>query len=210
LLPSEQSPEIALFYAASKNQWYKEPLNDPEGKVYPVTNGEKLRFSHQDWQLTLNTPSEKTTSLAKAKLSAQQIHYRFNLSQGGDNVELNIKVNDEDFCLSNHIHHRLTLNLAKHKEEDANSNIDEHEQGWRSPKQIAEELDYDMSHFNTHVYRAKQQLIEILDGACDGDVLIEREGKKLRFAGSAYYIYEGNKLIVNHEPHKVLLKVLHG
>ena len=210
LLPSEENPEIALFYVPSKDQWYKEFLVDTDGSAYPVVNSDLLFFANQKWQLKLIPLTENTVLMAKAKLSVHQIKYRFNLSLDEESTELTVTTDDEKFSLANKAHHYLTLSLARHRDEDAKKGIDEDNQGWRLPEVLTKELGCDITLFNTHVCRAKQQFRDMLDGACDGDELIERKGKKIRFAGVYYRIYKGNELIVNRGQDKVSLTVLHG
>tara|TARA_B110000467_G_C18307982_1_gene476009 strand:- start:291 stop:1328 length:1038 start_codon:yes stop_codon:yes gene_type:complete len=210
LLPSAHQPEMALFYVASKEQWYKEFVDDADGKAFPVANLDLLTFANQSWQLKLIINNENTVNLAKTKLLAHQIKYRFNLSQDEENTELTIKTDEEEHYLANSVHHYLTLTLARHRNEDAEKGFDEYSQGWRLPETIATEIGCDIPLLNTHVFRAKQQFIEKLAGACDGDDLIERKGNKIRFSGSFYRIYKGSKLIVNSEQGKVPLMVLHA
>jgi pSer/pThr/pTyr-binding forkhead associated (FHA) protein len=210
LLPSEDRPEIALFYVPSKDQWYKEFLIDTDGSAYPVASSDLLFFNNQKWQLKLTPLTENTVLMAKAKLSVDQIKYRFNLSLDEENTELTVTTDDEQFSLANKAHHYLTLSLARHRDEDAKEGIDADNQGWRLPETLTKELGCDITLFNTHVCRAKQQFRDMLDGACDGDELIERKGKKIRFAGVFYRIYKGNELIVNRGQDKVSLTVLHG
>lgn len=210
LLPSESQPEITLFYVASKDQWYKEFLDDADGRAYPVANLDLLTFANQSWQIKLNINNENTRCLAKPKLLAHQINYRFNLSQDEENTELTIKTDEGEHYLSNNAHHYLTLSLARHRDDDAKRGFDEYSQGWRLRETIATEIGCDIPLLNTHIFRAKQQFIEKLAGACDGDDLIERKGNKIRFAGSFYRIYKGSKLIINSDQGKVPLMVLHG
>ncbi|MCW8863424.1 MAG: FHA domain-containing protein [Colwellia sp.] len=210
LLPSEESPEIVLFYVQSKNQWYKEYIDDADGIAYPVTNQELLRFGNQSWQLKLISPTESTTHLAKAKLLAHQVKYRFNLSLDEETTELTVTTDHKKVCLSEKIHHYLTLSLARHRDEDAKKGKDELNQGWILPEVIAKELGYDVSLFNTHVCRAKKQFKDAFGSLCDGSELFERKDKRIRFAGSSYRIYKGNELIVNRGQDKVTLTVLHG
>ncbi|MCJ8320739.1 MAG: FHA domain-containing protein [Colwellia sp.] len=210
LLPSEQHPEIALFYVQSKNQWYKEFLNDVEGRAFPVANEDIVRFDNQNWQLSLNSIIESTVRLLKAKLLAHQINYRFNLTLDEENTQLNITTENESFNLSDNAHHYLTLSLARHRDQDAKKGFDHESQGWRFPEILAKELGYEITLFNTHVCRAKKQFREMLDGACSGDELIERKGDKIRFAGSYYRIYKGSKLIIDRGQNKVKLTVLNG
>lgn len=210
ILPSEQNPEIALFYVPSKDQWYKEFLVDTDGSAYPVYHSDLLFFADQKWQLTLMPLTENTVLMAKPKLTVDQIKYRFNLSLDEENTELTVTTDDEKFSLANKAHHYLTLSLARHRDADAKQGIDEDNQGWRLPETLIKELGYEITLFNTHVCRAKQQFRDMLDGACDGDELIERKGKKIRFAGVFYRIYKGNELIVNRGQDKVSLTVLHG
>jgi pSer/pThr/pTyr-binding forkhead associated (FHA) protein len=210
LLPSEENPEIALFYVPSKDQWYKEFLVDTDGSAYPVEDSDLLFFNNQKWQLKLTPLTENTVLMAKPKLSVHQIQYRFNLSLDEENTELTLTTDDEKFSLSNNAHHYLTLSLARHRDADATQGIDESQQGWRLPETLTKELGCDITLFNTHVCRAKHQFRDMLDGACDGDELIERKGKKIRFAGVFYRIYKGSELIVNRGQNKVSLTVLHG
>lgn len=210
LLPSEDSPEIALFYVPSKDQWYKEYLIDTDGSAYPVEDSDLLFFNDQKWQLKLTPLTENTVLMAKPKLSINQIKYRFNLSLDEENTELTVTTDNDTYSLSNKAHHYLTLSLARHRDEDAKLGLDIDSQGWRLPEMLIKELGCDITLFNTHVCRAKQQFRNILDGACDGDELIERKGKKIRFSGIFYRIYKGSELIVNHGQDKVSLTVLHG
>jgi pSer/pThr/pTyr-binding forkhead associated (FHA) protein len=210
ILPSTQQPEIALFYVHSKDKWYKEYLDDVTGVAYAVSDLDIVNFSGKSWQLKLNSPTENTAHLAKPKLLAHQIKYRFNLSQDEETTELTITANDEEFYLSDRAHHYLVLSLARDRDEDAKKGIDEYNQGWRLRETIAKDLGEDMPFVNTHVFRAKRQLVSTLNDVCDGDVLIEKKGNKIRFAGSSYRIYQGNKLIVNRGQEKVSLTVMHG
>lgn len=210
LLPSESQPEVALFYVQSKNQWYKEFIDDADGRAYLVANLELLNFDNQNWQLNLNTIIDNTVQLAKPKLLAHQINYRFNLTLDEENTQLNISTENDTYSLSGKAHHYLTLSLARHRDQDGINGLDEANQGWILPEIIAKELGYDITLFNTHVCRAKKQFREMLEGACHGDELIERKGNKIRFAGSFYRIYKGNKLIVDHGQDKAFLTVLNG
>ncbi len=210
ILPSTEQPEIALFYVPSTDQWYKEYLDDAAGVAYSVSDLDIINFASQSWQLKLNSPTENTAQLAKPKLLAHQIKYRFNLSQDEETTELTITANDEEFYLSDRAHHYLVLSLARDRDEDARKGIDEYNQGWRLRETIAKDLGEDMPFVNTHVFRAKRQFVSTLNDTCDGDVLIEKKGNKIRFAGSSYRIYQGNKLIVNRGQEKVSLTVMHG
>jgi pSer/pThr/pTyr-binding forkhead associated (FHA) protein len=210
ILPSEEQAEIALFYVHSKGQWYKEHLIDSDGGAYPIANSDKLFFDNKSWQLKLNNESENTLPLATPKLLASQIKYRFNLSRDEETTELNLITDEEKLPLSDKAHHYLTLSLARHKDSDARKGVEAESQGWILPEIIAKELGYDITLFNTQVCRAKKQFREVFKGACDGDELIERKGKKIRFAGSYYRIYKGNELIVNQGQDKVSLTVMHG
>jgi len=210
ILPSEKKPELALFYVHSKKQWYKEYLTDTDGGAYPIADSEQLFFDNKSWQLKLNNESENTLALATPKLLASQIKYRFNLSRDEETTELTLITDIEKLSLADKAHHYLTLSLARHRDADARKGIEEESQGWILPEVIAKELGYDITLFNTQVCRAKKQFREVFNGACDGDELIERKGKRIRFAGSSYRIYKGNELIVNQGQDKVSLTVMHG
>jgi hypothetical protein len=210
ILPSEKQAEVALFYVQSKNEWYKEYLADSDGCAYPVANDELLHFANKSWQLKLNDIIENTNQLEKSKLKAHQIKYRFNLSLDEETTELTVVTTEEKLCLSSKVHHYLTLSLARHRSEDAKKGLDEYDQGWILPEVVAKELGCDITLFNTQVCRAKKQFRDMFNGACDGDELIERKGKKIRFAGSSYRIYKGNDLIVSQGKDKVSLTILHG
>ncbi len=210
LLPRDDNPEIALFYVPSKDQWYKEFLVDTDGSAYPVENCDLLYFSDQKWQLKLVSVSDNTVLMSRAKLTTDQLMFQFNLSLDEETTELSVSTNDETLCFNSKVHHYLTLSLARHRDEDARIGVDEDEQGWRLPEILVKELGYEITLFNTHVCRAKQQFRELLNGACDGDELIERKGKKIRFAGKYYRIYKGKELIVNRSYNKPSLMALHG
>jgi pSer/pThr/pTyr-binding forkhead associated (FHA) protein len=210
LLPCEDNPEIALFYVPSKDQWYKEFIIDTDGSAYPVENSDLLFFANQKWQLKLISLSDNTILMSKAKLTVDQLMFKFNLSLDEETTELSVSTEDETFNLTNKVHHYLSLSLARHRDEDARLGIEEDEQGWRLPEILVKELGYEITLFNTHVCRAKQQFREVLKGACDGDELIERKGKKIRFAGKYYRIYKGKELIVNRRLNKASLTALHG
>lgn len=210
MLPTEEDPEIALFYVPSKDQWYKEMLVDADGSAHPVDNEDYIYFNNQQWQIKLMPLTENTVLMAKAKITLEQIKYRFNLSLDEENTELTVNTDDEKFSLGTKAHHYLTLSLARHRDEDAKLGVPEDEQGWRLPEVLTKELGYDITLFNTHVCRAKQQFRTVLDGACDGDELIERKGKKIRFSGVYYRIYKGNELIINRGQDKVQLTAVHA
>ncbi len=210
LLPNDENPEIALFYVPSKDQWYKEFLVDTDGSAYPVENSDLLFFADQKWQLKLISLSDNTVLMSKAKLTVEQLMFTFKLSLDEETTELTLSTEEETINLNSKVHHYLTLSLARHRDEDARLGIDEDEQGWRLPEILVKELGYEITLFNTHVCRAKQQFRELLKGACDGDELIERKGKKIRFSGKYYRIYKGKELIVNRTHNKASLTALHG
>lgn len=210
LLPSEEKSEVAVFYVPSKDQWYKEYLVESDGTAYALKDSDSLFIDNRNWQLKLIPPSDHTLVVAKTKLSVDEISFRFNLSLDEEHTELTINTDNEHFSLLNKAHHYLTLSLARHRDEDARKGFDQDSQGWRSPEVLIKELGCDITLFNTHVCRAKQQFINVLNGACEGDELIERKGKKIRFSGVFYRIYKGSELIINRGKDKASLKVMHG
>ncbi len=52
----------------------------------------------------------------------------------------------------------------------------------------------DMPHINIMIFRARKQIAESMDDSFDSELLVERGKGRMRFGGSQFQIFKGEKL----------------
>jgi len=210
LLPTEESPELSLFYVDSCDQWYKEYLNDNESRAYPISASDLIILGGIQWRMEIMTDEEVTVLMYKHKVLSNKVQYRFNLSDDLRDTKLTITTEDETIELEDKEHHRLTLSLAKHRFNDVKKGFSADDQGWRFRTSLASELGIDITSLNAQLCHAKQQFRKHVGEYYDGDELIERKGNKIRFSGIDYRIYRGSGLIIDNNDKKPTLFVMNS
>lgn len=195
-LPSENSPEVIIFYDVVEKSWYCETINDSTpSKLY---DGELLEFSDSIWKLIKGADAaEKETLISDTNVS-NDICYIFNISQDEELTELTLKNSKEDIDCEIRSHHYLTALLARYKGQDQIANLPEHLQGWRTIDQLTKDIGLSENHVNIQIHRARKQLADKLQSeGISAPLLIERKRGRVRFAANDFKVFKGQELEVD-------------
>ena len=124
-----------------------------------------------------------------------KFEFVFDLSLDEESTQLCLQHDQQKIDLGVRSHHYLLLQLARHRAEDIERDLDSHSQGWVYASQLAAELGMDNTHMNIHIFRARKQLADALPHAQMQTCLLERRGGKLRFGCDKFKIYKGGNVI---------------
>ncbi|SHO57014.1 FHA domain-containing protein [Vibrio quintilis] len=195
-LPSENSPEIVLFYNMTVQEWQCEHVEN--GETYPLRDGEMLQFSHHAWRLIkgVDTGIEETVQFNTQ--TNDELCYIFNISQDEELTELIIRDHNHQIDCEVRSHHYLTALLARYKAEDLKQHVPESEQGWRSVMQLMKDMGLSETHLNIQIHRARKQIQDVLlsEGLMVPD-FIERKRGRVRLAVRDYQVIKGSRLEVD-------------
>lgn len=192
LLPNELAPQ-AILYKLPTNTWRIEYTNGP-AKALDVSDGDWVYFENRRWMLQSSQQGTDTLDLTSSARPIEQVLFRFNLSLDEEATQLELKTSQQTYDFQVRSHHYLTLNLARHKAEDAQNGIDKAGQGWIYTELLAKELGTEINYLNIMIHRARKQFSDALQQQYLCDHLIERQAGKLRFGGRHFEIYKGSEL----------------
>ena len=192
LLPNEVSPQ-AILYRSPTNQWHIE-YSQGHAKALALDDGEWVYFSGQRWRLQLCQNTDETVALSQPQYDIDKLLFQFKLSLDEEATQLQLKTPQETIDFQVRSHHYLTLNLARHKAQDAQRGIEKAGQGWIYTELLAKELGTEVNYLNIMIHRARKQFSDVLKQQYLCDHLIERQAGKLRFGGQAFEIYKGSEL----------------
>lgn len=192
LLP-EDAPENVVIYEQTSGQWFVENLDDPssrnllEDNAYVDISGERWCFhsSHIDASTRMATVPQYYIS---------DLKFIFNLSLDEETTELKVVHNEKEIDLQSRSHHYLTVNLARYRALDEQRGIAPDDQGWVNTEQLVKDLGVDIRYLNIQIHRARKQFAEDIEHVHDAENIIERQLRKVRFAGRAFAIYKGSQL----------------
>lgn len=195
LLP-ESKPDSVVVYQQSSGQWLLESLKDNEFTSQEVLQDNSvITFGGEQWMF-LSSHMEVITQMSSVpQLYINDLNFVFNLSLDEETSELKVQHNNhKDFDLHVRCHHYLTLNLARYRAQDAKKGLLPANQGWVNTEQLVKDLGVDMRYLNIQIHRARKQFSEVLTNVHDAENIIERQLRKVRFAGSSFVIYKGCEL----------------
>jgi len=195
LLPEEQ-PDSVITYDQISGQWLFESLQDELTTREVLQDGSVLTLDNEQW-LFLSSHLEETTAMTSVpQLYINDLDFIFNLSLDEETSELKVHhhYNNKDFNLQVRCHHYLTLNLARYRALDAKKGVLPDNQGWVNTEQLVKDLGVDMRYLNIQIHRARKQFSESLTNVHDAENIIERQLRKVRFAGASFAIYKGCEL----------------
>ncbi len=196
LLP-ESKPDSAVIYNKESGQWLFESLEDGELISQEVLQDQSVvTLGDENWMF-LSSHLEVATQMSSVpQLYISDLDFIFNLSLDEETSELKIQhhINNKDFDLHVRCHHYLTLNLARYRAQDAKKGVLPANQGWVNTEQLVKDLGVDMRYLNIQIHRARKQFSEVLTNVHDAENIIERQLRKVRFAGASFTIYKGCEL----------------
>ena len=129
-LPSENSPELIIFYDVSEKSWFCECVDS--ATTTQIDDGELLEFSDSMWKLIKGADVSDKETIAITDKPSSDLCYVFNISQDEELTELTLNNGDQKIDCETRSHHYLTALLARYKGEDSKNSIPEALQGWRS------------------------------------------------------------------------------
>ena len=191
LLPNEQQPQIALFF--ENQQWFMEDLNDDKHLKVALSENDIIAIKDQKWRLFTCRLAEQTQQAKGPQYSLAQLKFIFDLSLDEEHTKLAVHAPDTDIDLDTRIHHYLTLNLARSKNQDADKGLALDHQGWLYPQQLMKDLGVDYCHLNILIHRARKQFSDAIN-VCDSHSFIERHNGKLRFGGLKFQIKKDSQI----------------
>jgi len=220
LLPSEQNPEIVLYLNRFSGQWSVEYLNQENSGVatpenaalanreslshgqtmhtpqrpHVVNEHDIISFAKQEWRLQLSHLETSTELLSNNEEKINQLSFTFNLTPDEEETQLKLHHQGKTTDFQVRSHHYLTLNLARYRVADAKKGLEPAMQGWVYPEQLAKDIGLSISHLNIQIHRARKQFVDALTNISDAEDLIQRQAGKVRFGGSVFNIYKGQRL----------------
>ncbi|MBB1300904.1 MAG: pSer/pThr/pTyr-binding forkhead associated (FHA) protein [Pseudoalteromonas rhizosphaerae] len=196
LLP-EQQPDSVVVFEQSSGQWLLESLHDDEFTIREVLEDHSIITLGGEQWMFLSSHLEVATQMSSVpQLYISDLDFIFNLSLDEETSELKVQHhnNNKDFDLHVRCHHYLTLNLARYRALDAKKGVLPANQGWVNTEQLVKDLGVDMRYLNIQIHRARKQFSEVLVNVHDAENIIERQLRKVRFAGASFMIYKGCEL----------------
>ena len=163
-LPSKESPTISIFRDAGG--WIAE---SPSGVTH-VHDGQVLEVAATTW--TLNLPEKFVSTIQNGVGSIGDISLQFAVSTDEEYVSANVVTQSTSLSLGARTHHYTMLTLARIRLKDARQDIPIDSRGWVYQEELLKQLKIDPNLLNIHIYRARQQLLDL--GIKNAGQLIER------------------------------------
>lgn len=194
ILPTNDAPEITVFYNTEKDHWCLESLCETNSQIRMLEDNERVYFDNQNWYLRLDKGDEPTVEYQNVKIQVRDYQYTFKVSQDEEVTELSFLLDDNPVDLQHRTHHYLTLNLARLRAADAADGFDQSSQGWIYSEDLSKKLGIDILHMNSQVHRARKQFSNAYKTNINSNNFIQRRPGQLRFAGVNFKIYKGDTL----------------
>mgnify|MGYP000035111837 FL=1 len=195
-LPDQQTPEAVVSYSYQQRSWVVRSMDqDTSAQSSDILHhGDRLSYADMEWQVFLAETQQSTEISQTPENSIEDIEFVFDLSQDEENTALHLKLTDRELSLGERSHHYLLLHLARQRAMEAANGFDGKSQGWIDNDQVKKDLGMDMPHINIMIFRARKQIAESMDDSFDSELLVERGKGRMRFGGSQFQIFKGEKL----------------
>lgn len=193
LLP-ESAPEYIIFYEQSSGQWLFESITDEKSDRVPIKDNDRVLLNGENWVFKSSHIDERTKILSVPQYYIKDLKFVFNLSLDEESTGLKVENLSKTIDLQARTHHYLTLNLARRRIEDQQKGVSSEDQGWVNTDQLVKDLGVDMRYLNIQIHRARKQFSEYIEHIYDAENIIERQLRKVRFAGSCFVIYKGSQV----------------
>lgn len=193
LLP-EVTPENVIRYEYSSGLWFVEDFAEPIPNRSSLKDNDKITIAGETWLFQSSHIDISTSITSIPQYYISDLKFIFNLSLDEETTALKVEHLSKTMNLQARSHHYLTLNLARYRAQDERKGIPSEDQGWVNTEQLVKDLGVDMRHLNIQIHRARKQFAEDIDHIYDAENIIERQLRKVRFAGTAFIIYKGCQL----------------
>lgn len=193
LIP-ENTPECAVVYQQDSGQWFIEDLDNQLTTKTPINDDSTVSISGEQWLFKSSHIGANTNISAVPLYYISDLNFIFKLSLDEETTELNVVHHDQKINLQTRSHHYLTLNLARYRARDEMRGLAAEDQGWVNTEQLVKDLGVDMRYLNIQIHRARKQFADVIEHVHDAENIIERQLRKVRFAGSAFTIYKGSQI----------------
>lgn len=194
LLPSENEPEIALYFDRYKGVWCLESTNTHTQSEQRLQDKDLIVFANRRWQLFLSQITCKTQPIQAEGYSLESVNCVFKTSMDEEYTHLMVQTPQGEIDLEARIHHYLTLVLARYKADSIEMGLEESEQGWVYTEQLAKDLGLSETHLNIQIHRARKQFSNAMPFNEDSQQFIQRRSGKVRLGASKVQIYKGQTL----------------
>lgn len=187
MFPNDENPKWTLFQNKHSN-WL---IDDGETEAV-LEHGELYCIDGNEYAFIENESLAETNINIDITANAC---FQFLLSEDQEQVSSSIKINDLTLDLGVRVYNHLLLHLAKAKQEDMGSGLNEAASGWvmtEDLKQILSKellMDVDDYYVNTLICRLRKNLMKLSPYGYLFTDIIERKKGKLRF-GMPYFKIE--------------------
>jgi FHA domain len=160
----------------STRQWVVER---PDGSRREARNTEQLLVGDQIWELAVPPPYPVTgTYKAKPSPSLATLTLHFHVSRDEEHVRIEVVDGETVLHFKERTGFYMLLVLARERLNDAaRASLSEAEQGWVHVADLTRDLRVDESSLNVHVYRVRDALKALVQGA---EGIVQRRPKQLR------------------------------
>ncbi len=196
LLPNEQAPELALYFASDKG-WCAEPCQQNGNtavKVQYLTDGDTVRCGLMNYQLFFPRSGSDTQLLPSQQLQLTDLDLRFDLSLDEESVELQVDCRGELSKLGIRSHHEVLMQLVRYRAKDQNEGMAENEQGWVYPELLVRDLGIELNHLNIWIFRIRKQFVSAFPTLLDAQEVCQRRAGRVRLGNVKAKIIKAEQL----------------
>jgi len=189
LLPSAVDPEISIYW--NEGDWVLEDAD----RIQRLQDGSTVTAAQTTWELVVAESLARTESASRVPQQWDEATLHFELSQDEEHARLCMEVGSTDTLdLGERIHHYLLAFLARRRLDDARHGFDVSSQGWIAVEDLAQMLAVDPSYINIQIFRARQQIANVLPSGVRAPLLVERRRGQVRLGAYTFTIRRGATL----------------
>ena len=152
-LPDENNPECIVHREDRK--WH---IDWPDRAPREIESGASEVVGGIIW--TFDLPIDVARTVEVRNLSLDYATMGFRVSRDEEHVELELRMREKSISFDARNHWYTLLVMARQRLHDQNHGVIDSEAGWIDTKELQRQLKLPEPTFNTHVFRAKQQLAE--------------------------------------------------
>jgi hypothetical protein len=169
LLPSVDAPELLICQTPDR-RWL---VSDQQG-IRRLEEGHEVLLQGRRWRLR--------------HAAALAVTLRFGVSQDEEHVRLEILDGERRLALGERAHHESLLLLARRRRADQEAGYVAAECGWLDVASLERMLGIDTFTLNTHLFRARRQIAEVLSSWGVSLDPVERRRGQVRFGDVPFEI----------------------
>lgn len=203
LLPSVANPEVHIYW--NEGGWVLEDADH----IQRLQDGSLVTAAQTSWELVLAESLACTQSASRVPPQLDEATLHFELSQDEEHARLSMSIGAADAIdLGERIHHYLLAFLARRRLHDAQHGFDESSQGWIAVDELARLLAVDAPYINIQVFRARQQVANVLPSGVHAPLLVERRRGQVRLGAYTFTIRRGASFeggLRQHNGHQTIM-----